>query len=299
MTTFDVEAYEAWLLAEGYRPATVRVGVTAAKRIVGQVARGEELAANASTITEIRRIQLYLGQDTPARMRKAFADARARFQRARATPLQKRRDQQERAQRKSVSYSDEDWRKLTRRLRRDATRGDATAATLLVLTETGCRIGDVLPVTRQRLLGGVRAGQIRLVQKGGTERVLPVPESSAWQLLHETWTGRGGATVAHLLAPGGEGDTLAGRGAYQAARRALTRTHEELGLQGRPHLHRLRRTVGVQSIRETGDIELTRQLLGQASLSSTQTYVDEARTDDLEELQGRIRKRFTEDTDAG
>lgn len=293
--TFDAESYEAWLLAEGYRPATVRVAVTAAKRIAGQVARKEALSANASTITEIRRIQLYLGDGTPARMRLAFDDVRERFQRARATPLQKRRDQQERAQRKSVSYSDEDWRKLTRRLRRDAGRGDTVSAALLVLTETGCRIGDILPVTRQRLLGGVRAGQIRLVQKGGTERVLPVPDDSAWRTLHEVWSGRPGATVAHLLSPGGEGDTLAGRGAYQAARRALTRAHEDLELHGRPHLHRLRRTVGVQSIRETSDIELTRQLLGQASLSSTQTYVDEARTDDLEVLQSKIKRRFAEE----
>ena len=63
---------------------------------------------------------------------------------------------------------------------------------------------------------------------------------------------------------------------------------EELGLPGRIHLHRLRRTIAVHVLKQTKDLHLVKELLGQSSIKSTEQYADEGREDEVQAALGEL-----------
>jgi integrase len=100
-------------------------------------------------------------------------------------------------------------------------------------------------------------------------------------------------TIADLVMNKPDSSSESGDGAYQAVNRALKRIGRDLELEGRVHLHRLRRTVAVQALRETENIRAVQELLGHGSANTTMRYVDEARPEALAGLQQKLRTRFT------
>jgi integrase len=154
---------------------------------------------------------------------------------------------------------------------------------------TGARIGDALRIRRSDLRASYRTGIVEIEQKGGHVRRIPLEGArDVWDTLDERW--KSGATVARWLCPESDAEAEGGGCAYKRVFRYLQAIGEELGLKGRIHLHRLRRTVATRALRRTRDIHLVSQLLGHANISSTQRYLTELREDEVGALQRELRQ---------
>jgi site-specific recombinase XerC len=207
--------------------------------------------------------------------------------------------------RKNVARSipDGQWIELVDAFARGVEVEDAV---LYVLATTGLRISDVLGVTREALVRGKRSGVVEVYVKGGKLRRLP------WAGAEEAWSALLGrldasATVADAVTGLPESIADANHAAYQRVRRRLQSynvavasneiRHGQLGGLGaaapleRMYPHRLRRTVAVQALRATNDLMAVKELLGHEALSTTSTYLDEARPDVVAALQRKIREK--------
>jgi integrase/recombinase XerC len=160
---------------------------------------------------------------------------------------------------------------------------------LQVILDTGLRVGDVLRLPRIDIKRGLRSGVLRAVTKGDVITQIPIAGATeAWQRLYDEMKGH--RTVAQWVCPDGDGSARAGDCAYQRVNRHLKGLGEKLGLEGRVHLHRIRRTFAVAALRHTEDVVAVQQALGHRSLQATQQYLDELRVDDVADLQKAIRK---------
>lgn len=197
----------------------------------------------------------------------------------------------------AVSFTRSDWQKL-----RGAFEDDDSleSAVLLVMLSTGVRIGDVLRVERSKLKVALFSseGIIEVVQKGGRKRLIPVFGAEVyWLRLREACNKSARqnadapndvATVAEAVCPASSWGARGGGGAYQRVNRHLHAIATRLRVTGRPHLHRLRRTVATTALAKTKDIHLVRDLLGHASIRSTEHYVDEIRSAEVAVLQKQL-----------
>ena len=283
--------FEAWLKREGYARSTIHGTLKGAVRLLDDP--HSELPAYTRSVA--KRMLAYAdaadatwGTEIDAKLQQLTAPVDEGLSR-----MQKRKRNRTKRQKLAQSYPDGAWKKLYAEVRADKT---PAGAVLHVMMATGLRIADVLRLNRQRFTAARTTGRLRLVQKGQGERVLRLDGApKSWGHLHRAWEGNGAETIAHLVSPGGDGSPLAGAAAYQAVKRRLKKHHRMLKLPGRAHLHRLRRTVGVQALRVTEDIPAVQQLLGHASWKTTMGYLDEARPDDVATLQKKLRDKFTED----
>jgi integrase len=289
MTPQQHDAFRDWLEDQGYAPSTVETclrNVAHACDAIAEGTAGEDLPYY--TRKDCVRALKY-GRGWSSAETQAF---QARVD-ARRTKLQETRARQAQRARTESSIGDEAWGRLLDLTAEGAAEGDPQDAVLYLMMRTGLRIGDVLRLTRQRLQGGLRseAGVVRLVQKGGEERRLPVAGApDAWQYLAEACAGA--PTVALAVAPDSDGSPIAGAAPYKRVQRRMHARADEAGVEGRMHTHRLRRTVAVQAIRSTGQVETARQLLGHRSLHATLRYVDEASPEDLARMQRDLAERF-------
>lgn len=290
--------FKSWLLSQGYLAQTAYEYDRAVKRLMPdggdavRPARDLEYAA-------IARYAAYLAERGDALEQLA----RALAERPKRTQVSRRRDEQARTRARSVSIPDEQWARLSAAL--EAQEDRAAARVLEVLVETGLRIGDALGVERTALDEAARSGRLRLRTKGGKERILPY--SDAWKRMLAQWKAeeksvrvdRSSSTVLwptvgcwlmHRREPvdAGRRDSAA----YKRVERALKAVAKTADVSGRVHLHRIRRTVGVQALRMTRDTATVQQMLGHASIQTTAGYLDEARPDDIAEVQEQIRNRF-------
>jgi integrase len=199
----------------------------------------------------------------------------------------------------AVSFSAQDWQRLRGALEQDES---VEGAVLLVMVSTGIRIGDVLRVERAALKSALfgSSGLLEVVQKGGSRRMMPVAGAEdAWLRLREVCdrsAKQSGVspseirTVAEAVCPASRWGATGGGGAYQRVNRHLRALAEQLQLQGRPHLHRMRRTVATNALALTKDVHLVSHLLGHKSVRTTERYVDEVREVEVAELQRRLRE---------
>lgn len=188
------------------------------------------------------------------------------------------------------SFTDDDWFALLQALGADETR---EGAVLRVMAVTSLRVGDVLSIPWVHIDEGLRSGIVTLERKGG--RFIDVPTTGSepeWASLHGHMDAAGYSrdTVASYVREEPGASPLAGEAAYQRMNRYLKSLGAELELPDPIHLHRLRRTIAVQALRTTQDMTQVQQLLGHASLSSTERYVDEVRTDAVGRLQKKLRQ---------
>lgn len=145
-------------------------------------------------------------------------------------------------------------------------------ALLLLLLDTGARIGEVHGLTWRDLAGEADAGHtVRLDGKTG-ERTVPVSPSTAAALAHladnrALWVNR-------------EGEELTLGGLKKAVQRALRRA----GLKGGPHL--LRHTFGRLYVLAGGDVFSLQRIMGHTQIATTRQYVDL----DLRDVQAQHRK---------
>jgi len=146
------------------------------------------------------------------------------------------------------------------------------AALITLIWGAGLRISEALGLRQDDApLGAV----IAVTGKGGRRREVPVlPASRAAVECYRDLCPHGAAPDAALFL-GARG------GALQAAilRRALARAREGLGLPATVTPHAFRHAFATEMLAAGGDLRAVQQLLGHASLTSTQVYagVDETR----------------------
>ena len=158
--------------------------------------------------------------------------------------------------------------------------GKRDAALLTLLYGAGLRIGEALGLTRAEAGGApARLRELRVTGKGGRQRVVPVLPVVAAALADylEACPFRGGSGAPLFV--GARGGPLQ-PGVVQRRVRGLRRL---LGLPETATPHALRHSFATHLLAGGADLRAIQELLGHASLSTTQGYtgVDGARLMDL------------------
>jgi integrase/recombinase XerD len=148
-------------------------------------------------------------------------------------------------------------------------------ALLEVLYGTGVRVSELVGLS----LGDVDldSGLLRVVGKGNKERVVPVGGHAVRALV--SWTGPGGRdglvparwrrrSDADAVFLGARGGRLTRQGAWDVLRRHA----RAIGLAGRLSPHTLRHSCATHMLDHGADIRAVQELLGHASISTTQVY---------------------------
>lgn len=282
-----------WLQTQPYRPTTRKRSLTDL-RYAQQQYRDTQQVPRAA-LASIRRYMLYVQEFPPLRPT-PFDQALA----ANLTPSRKfRADTQQvagdlvsgtRALGRTLTAKripEAEWLRLVEALKADTKSREATV--LLVITASGLRIGDVLRIRKRDLTAAKAHGVLQLEIKGGRQLEVPtggVPE--VWARLNKHFQAGPDDNIATWVSVGTSDDPEAGAAAYKRCARYLQALCRHLGLTGRIHLHRLRRTVAVKALLLTRDVHAVQQLLGHKALSSTLAYVDELRQADVERLQRQL-----------
>lgn len=148
-------------------------------------------------------------------------------------------------------------------------------AILEVLYGTGARISELVGLTLPDV--DLDGRTLRVYGKGGRERVVPlgrlaVHALAAWlapggreALMPDRWARRGDAEAVFLNARGGR---LSRQGAWGIVRRHADR----VGLGDRLSPHVLRHSCATHMLDHGADIRAVQELLGHASISTTQVY---------------------------
>jgi integrase/recombinase XerC len=136
----------------------------------------------------------------------------------------------------------------------------------------GLRVGEIVALD-VRDLDLVR-GEVRVWGKGGKERVVPLPKAARDALRAYLDERRAPGVLAEPLfvslnaARGAKPQRLGARD----ARRRLRKRALEAGLAGRIHPHRMRHSYATHLLDMGADLRAIQELLGHASLSTTQRY---------------------------
>jgi integrase/recombinase XerD len=159
-----------------------------------------------------------------------------------------------------------------------------------VLYGTGARISEVVGLDLAAV--DLDGALVRVLGKGGRERMVPLGRCALDALV--AWLGPGGAVsggggggserlgARRLMVPerwARRGDAEAvflnqrgGRLSRQGAWAIVTRYGERVGLQGRLSPHVLRHSCATHMLDHGADIRAVQELLGHASISTTQVY---------------------------
>jgi integrase/recombinase XerC len=141
-----------------------------------------------------------------------------------------------------------------------------------LLYGAGLRVGELVGLDVRDL--DLRRGDVRVWGKGGKERVVPLPGAArealeAWV----AWRERPGVLAEPLftsLRP--RRDDAPRRLSARDVRRTLARRARRAGVAGRIHPHRLRHSYATHLLDMGADLREIQELLGHASLSTTQKY---------------------------
>lgn len=162
----------------------------------------------------------------------------------------------------------------------DAVAGDDPVAQrdraiLEVLYGTGMRVGELAGLSLSDV--DLDAGLVRVLGKGAKERIVPLGRMAivalvAWlgpegrdAMAPERWARRGDADAVFLHRRGGR---LSRQGAWAVVRAAGDR----VGLGDRLTPHVLRHSCATHMLDHGADIRTVQELLGHASISTTQVY---------------------------
>ena len=139
-------------------------------------------------------------------------------------------------------------------------------AILEVLYSTGCRVAELVSLDEADF--DLRRGLVRLRGKGRKER-LGMLGQAATDSLHRYWTFKGNLQQdrrACFL------NRLGGRLTDRSVRRILDRCLQKAGIHRHCSPHTLRHSFATHLLRRGADLRTVQELLGHASLGSTQIY---------------------------
>jgi integrase/recombinase XerD len=144
-----------------------------------------------------------------------------------------------------------------------------------VLYGTGLRISELVGLSLGDL--DLEAGLLRVLGKGGRERVVPLGRMARtalgdWlgpsgrdQMVPAQWRRRGDADAVFL-------NTRGGRLSRQGAWGVVRKYGDQVGLADRLTPHVLRHSCATHMLDHGADIRAVQELLGHASISTTQVY---------------------------
>ena len=141
-----------------------------------------------------------------------------------------------------------------------------------LLYGTGVRVGELVALDVRDV--DLHSGVVRVWGKGGKERVLPLPGQARQALERWLHARRHRGALAEPLFPSlrGRRGAAPGRLDPRDVRRRLRKRALEAGLPGRVHPHRLRHSYATHLLDMGADLRAIQELLGHASLSTTQRY---------------------------
>lgn len=131
---------------------------------------------------------------------------------------------------------------------------------------SGLRVSELVGLD----LGDLQAdGLLRVLGKGGKQRLVPVGEAARRAIA-------GWLPQRQAMLQAGENALFLNRYGQRMSRRAvhlrLTGWCDKLGLADKLHPHRLRHACASHFLQGSGDLRATQELLGHASITSTQIY---------------------------
>lgn len=141
-----------------------------------------------------------------------------------------------------------------------------------LLYGAGLRVGELSGLDVRDV--DLRGAEVRVWGKGGKERIVPLPEAArealvAWLRFRER-PGVLGEPLFISLRP--RRDEAPRRLGTRDVRRVLARRARRAGVAGRIHPHRLRHSYATHLLDMGADLREIQELLGHASLSTTQKY---------------------------
>lgn len=152
----------------------------------------------------------------------------------------------------------------------DRTRRLRDRALLELLYGAGLRIGEALALDVRDV--DLLAREVRVLGKGRKERVVPLPRAARQALGVWLEARRRPGYQAEPLFPALTGAAPARRLDARAARRLLGARARAAGVADRVHPHRLRHSYATHLLDMGADLRSIQELLGHASLSTTQRY---------------------------
>jgi len=160
-------------------------------------------------------------------------------------------------------------------------------AMLETLYATGLRVSELVGLQSSQV--NLRQGVVRIVGKGGKERLVPLGE------IAESWLERYGQTARKSLLRGRQSDAIfvTARGAAmtrQAFWYVIKRYARLAGIHKPLSPHTLRHAFATHLLNHGADLRVVQLLLGHSDLSSTQIYTHVAR-ERLKDLHARCHPR--------
>ena len=155
---------------------------------------------------------------------------------------------------------------------RDAERGRRDRALVETLYGAGIRVGELVALDVRDM--DLRRGEIRVYGKGGKERVVPLPAAAREALAAYLEPRRGPSILAEPLFTSlhRRREAASRRLGARDVRRILKARARRAGLADRVHPHRLRHSYATHLLDMGADLREIQELLGHASLSTTQKY---------------------------
>jgi integrase/recombinase XerD len=156
----------------------------------------------------------------------------------------------------------------------DTARALRDRAIVETLYATGVRISELVGLDRRDL--DLDDGLVRVLGKGSKERIVPVGRSAREALVTYLSQGRP-QLVRPNRAAGGDGEAVVlnvrgGRLSRQSCWKIVRTAGERAGLTGRLSPHVLRHSCATHMLEHGADIRVVQELLGHASISTTQVY---------------------------
>jgi integrase/recombinase XerD len=155
----------------------------------------------------------------------------------------------------------------------DTARALRDRAIVETLYATGVRISELVGLDRRDL--DLDDALVRVVGKGNKERIVPVGRSAREALTAYLAGGRPQLARPDRSPHGGEAVILnvrGGRLSRQSCWKIVRTAGERAGLGGRLSPHVLRHSCATHMLERGADIRVVQELLGHASLSTTQVY---------------------------
>jgi integrase len=199
------------------------------------------------------------------------------------------REKPKRRKLEAVSFDQGDYDKLCDAFEVGTEPADRV---LRVIAATGLRVGDVLRIPTEVLAAGLAQdgkGLLSLEKKGGNTITMPIEGArDAWQDLYENLADDEAESVASWLTDNPSPE--AGDPAYKCVYRHFQKVAATLGIKGRVHPHRLRRTMATRALTATDrDLVTVAQLMGHSTIATTQRYVDELDAVRVADVQRKVR----------
>ncbi len=157
----------------------------------------------------------------------------------------------------------------------DTARALRDRAIVETLYATGVRISELVGLDRRDL--DLDDGLVRVLGKGSKERIVPVGRSARDALAAYLASGRPQLVRPNHRSARGDGEAVVlnvrgGRLSRQSCWKIVRTAGERAGLVGRLSPHVLRHSCATHMLEHGADIRVVQELLGHASVSTTQVY---------------------------